>query len=175
MKNNLLKNLPLPSNFYEFKDGISIVGAFNIRAFGQKKLENKIVMRIIIDILRKYDIVLCQEVHFDRKMVEKLINMISKSSVPYSYVLTCPIGKHSYKERYLYLYRPKEWKLLDNYIVENDKFIREPYVVQFQHRKKLHVKITLIGCHTKPVNAYGEIKALVTDVYTYVKKKSTNR
>ncbi|CAG8773309.1 356_t:CDS:1, partial [Gigaspora margarita] len=174
-EDNLLKKLPLPSNFYEFKDGISIVGAFNIRAFGQKKLENKIVMRIIIDILRKYDIVLCQEVHFGIKMIEKLINMISKSSVPYFYVLTCPIGKHSYKERYLYLYRPNEWKLLDNYIVENDKFTRDPYVVQFQHRKKSHVKITLIGCHAKPVDAYREIKALVTDVYTYVKKKSTKR
>ncbi|CAG8857292.1 28942_t:CDS:1, partial [Gigaspora margarita] len=159
----LFKKLPLPSNVYKFKDGISLVGAFNIRAFGHKKLENKNAMRIIVDILRKYDIVFCQEVHFDRIMVEKLVNMVSKSFEPYSYVISCPIGpisKHSYKENYLYLYRSNEWKLLDNYIVENNKFIREPYVVRFQYRKKPHIKITLIGCHTKPENAYREIKAL---------------
>ncbi|CAG8702397.1 4268_t:CDS:2, partial [Racocetra persica] len=70
---------------------------------------------------------------------------------------------------------PNEWKLLDNYIVDNNKFTREPYVVQFHHRKKPNVKITLIGCHAKPENVYSEIKALVTDVYTYVKKKSEKR
>ncbi|CAG8742407.1 35906_t:CDS:1 [Gigaspora margarita] len=174
-EDNSFKKLPLLSNVYKFKDGISVIGAFNIHAFGHKKLENENVMRIIIYILCKYDIVLCQEVHFDREIVEKLVKMVSKSFAPYAYVISCPIGKHSYKESYLYLYKPNEWKLLDNYIVDNNEFAREPYVVQFQHWKKPKVKITLIGCHTKLENAYREIKALVTDVYTYIKKKSAKR
>ncbi|CAG8483444.1 10828_t:CDS:2 [Racocetra fulgida] len=184
--NNLLKKLPLqPLSYYAFKDGISMIGSFNIRAFGLKKLKNNDIMRIIIPILRRYDIILCQEVHLnDEEMIEKLVDMVSNSSVPYSYTLSYPVGKslneerfskHSYKERYLYLYKPNKWKLLDNYIANNSQFVRMPYVAQFQHLKKPHVKITLIGCHTQPGHAYNEIKALVTDVYAYVKKKSVKK
>ncbi|CAG8569680.1 6278_t:CDS:1 [Cetraspora pellucida] len=182
---NLLKKFLLQQlNSYAFKDGISLIGAFNIQAFGPKKLENDDIMKIIIYILRRYDIVLCQEVHFNGEMIEKLVNMVSNPSVPYSYALSCPVGKslnqerfgkHSYKERYLYLYRQNEWKLLDDFIVNNIKIIRGPYVVQFQHLKKPHVKITLIGCHTQPEHAFGEIKALVTDIYAYIKEKSVKR
>ncbi|CAG8849456.1 15539_t:CDS:1, partial [Racocetra persica] len=43
------------------------------------------------------------------------------------------------------------------------------------HLKKPHVKIKLIRCHTQPEHAYNEIKALVTDVYTYVKQKSVKK
>ncbi|CAG8701982.1 3240_t:CDS:2, partial [Racocetra persica] len=141
---NLLKNLLLqPLNSYILKDGNSMIGTFNIRAFGHKKLEDNVIMRIIIFILRRYDIILCQEVHFNRERIEKLVNMVSNPSVPYSYTLSCPVGKSLSEERFL--------------------------------SEKLHVKITLIGYHTQPGHAYNEIKALVTDVYAYVKKKSVKR
>ncbi|CAG8766579.1 2653_t:CDS:2, partial [Ambispora leptoticha] len=73
-----------------------------------------------------------------------------------------PIGKSSYQERYLYLYRKNEWKVLEDYVIDDqkmgNKFIREPYVVRFQHLRKPNVKVTLVGCHTQPQNAYNEIK-----------------
>ncbi|CAG8506483.1 30144_t:CDS:2 [Racocetra persica] len=102
IEENLLKQFPLQQlNFYAFKDGISLIGAFNIQAFGLKKLENDDIIKIIIHILRRYNIVLCQEVHFNEKMIEKLVNM--------------------------------------------------------------------------PGHAFGKIKALVTDIYAYVKEKSVKR
>ncbi|CAG8507953.1 3755_t:CDS:1 [Dentiscutata heterogama] len=47
--------------------------------------------------------------------------------------------------------------------------MRNPYVAHFQHRRRSEVRITLVGCHTKPKNAYDEVRALVTDVYPFVK------
>ncbi|CAG8499359.1 1618_t:CDS:2 [Racocetra fulgida] len=175
----LLASFPLPSSSvpHKFSKNISIIGAINIRAFGAKKFSNLAVMRVIIDILRRYDIVLCQEILVPigkEEMIQRLVDLISTPSTPYSFTLSRPIGKSSYQERYLYLYRKNEWKVLEDYVIDDqkmgNKFIREPYVVRFQHLRKPNVKVTLVGCHTQPQNAYNEIKTLVADIYTNVKE-----
>ncbi|CAG8816055.1 7516_t:CDS:1, partial [Racocetra persica] len=175
----LLASFPLPSSSipYKFSKNISIIGAINIRAFGAKKFSNLAIMRVIIDILRRYDIVLCQEILVPigkEEMIQQLVDLISTPSIPYSFTLSRPIGRNSYQERYLYLYRKKEWKVLEDYVIDDEKmsnkFIREPYVVRFQHLRKPNVKVTLVGCHTQPQNAYYEIKALVADIYIKVKE-----
>ncbi|CAG8727049.1 19928_t:CDS:2, partial [Racocetra fulgida] len=83
---------------------VSMISAFNIKEFGVKKFKNHAIMKIIINILQRYDIILCQEVHLSEEMINQLVDSLSKFSVPYSYEATQPIGKNKYKERYLYLY-----------------------------------------------------------------------
>ncbi|CAG8498231.1 12723_t:CDS:2 [Racocetra persica] len=79
-------------------------------------------------------------------MINKFVISLSKSSsIPYSYVSSQPIGKGSYKETYLYLYKSNKWKP--------------------------HIRITLVGCHIHPGNAYEEIKALVNNVYADIKSR----
>ncbi|CAG8574608.1 23617_t:CDS:1 [Cetraspora pellucida] len=178
----LLASFPLPSSSVpqRFSKNTCIIGAINIQAFGAKKFSNLAIMRIIIDILRRYDIVFCQEIHVPNGkegIIQQLANIVSTPSTPYSFALSRPIGRSSYQERYLYLYRKNEWKVLEDYVIDDekmgDKFIREPYVVRFQHLRKPNVKVTLVGCHTQPENAYNEIKALVTDIYINLRKKNT--
>ncbi|CAG8455096.1 12404_t:CDS:2 [Gigaspora rosea] len=179
----ILKKVPLPSKNHKVNNKNScIIGAINIQAFGAKKSANETVMRIIVDILQHFDIILCQEIHTPKgneKIIEDLVASISTSSTPYSYVLSEPIGRNSYQERYLYLYRKNNWKVVDKYIIDDtklgDKFIREPYVARFQHLKHSDVGITLVGCHTQPEKAYEEIQALVTNVYPIVKKNLEKR
>ncbi|CAG8533732.1 118_t:CDS:1 [Scutellospora calospora] len=179
VKDALLASFPLPSSSIPriFNKNINIIGAINIQSFGVKKISNNAIMRIIVDILQRYDIVFCQEIHVPEGkegIIQQLADLVSTPTTPYSFVLSRPIGKNSYQERYLYLYRQNEWKVLEDYVIDNedkDKFIREPYVVRFQHLRKPNMKVTLVGCHTQPENAFYEIKALVTDVFINVRKK----
>ena len=107
-------------------------------------------------------------------MINKFVISLSKSSsISYSYVSSQPIGRGSYKETYLYLYKSNKWKVLDNYVIKKfcDKFLRASYVVRFQNLKEPHIRITLVGCHICPGNAYEEIKALVNNVYADIKSR----
>ncbi|CAG8738568.1 6267_t:CDS:2, partial [Gigaspora margarita] len=70
-----------------------------------------------------------------------------------------PIGRGSYKERYLYLYRSNKWK----------STLCSP--IRFQNLDKPHVRITLVGCYTHPGNAYKEIKTLVNNIYADIKSR----
>ncbi|CAG8682650.1 6006_t:CDS:1, partial [Cetraspora pellucida] len=179
-ENEILRKVPLPSSLNKnvSTKKTCIIGSMNIQAFGAKKMADKDVMKIIIDILQHYDIILCQEVHVPKgkeEMIEDLVKSISSSSTPYSYVMSEPIGRNSYQERYLYLYKTKDWKVIDDYVIDDtklgDQFIREPFVARFQHQKHSDVRINLVGCHTQPEQACKEIKALIIDVYPMVKKK----
>ncbi|CAG8553806.1 11475_t:CDS:2 [Acaulospora morrowiae] len=177
----LLAKLPLPSSSipHVYNKKISLIGSINIQALGVKKFSNRVIMRIIADILMKYDIVLCQEIHIPKsqeELMQEFAEMVSTPATPYSYIASEPIGRNSYQERYLFMYRKNEWKVLDSYVIDDDeklgdKFIRDPYVVRFEHLRKSNVRITLVGCHTQPEKAFDEIKVLVTDVYVNVKKK----
>jgi hypothetical protein len=172
----LLAKFPLPSRKVVFNPNIALIGSINIQAFGTKKSSNNVIMRIISEILRHYDIILCQEIRADDDLIKKLCDTVSTPATPYTYVASHPIGRSSYREKYVFLYRKNEWKVLEDYVIDDDvklgdKFIREPYVVRFQHLKKSNVRVTLIGCHTQPDEAFEEIKVLVTTVYTDVRKK----
>ncbi|KAG9297183.1 hypothetical protein G9A89_019464 [Geosiphon pyriformis] len=176
----LLSKLPLPSTTrrHRYNQNISMIGSINIQAFGTKKASNNVLMRIIIDILRRYDIVLCQEIHSPKDnetIIQQLCDEVSTPSTPYAYVASHPIGRKQYRERYVYLYRANEWKVIDEYVIDDDEklgdlFMREPYVVRFQHLRKPDVRITLVGCHTQPDNAFEEISSLVGQVYPIVKR-----
>jgi len=174
----LLASFPLPSSSRPvvFNPNIALIGAINIQAFGTTKSSNNVLMRIIADILRHYDIILCQEIRAKDDIIQKLCDSVSTPATPFAYVASHPIGRSSYKEKYVFLYRKNEWKVLEDYVIDDDeklgdKFIREPYVVRFQHLKKSNVRVTLVGCHTQPDEAFAEIKALVSSVYIDVKKK----
>ena len=153
-----------------------MIGSINIQAFGTTKSSNNAIMRIIADILRHYDIVLCQEIRAKDEIIQALCDSVSTPATPYAYVASHPIGRSTYKEKYVFLYKKNEWKVLEDYVIDDDdklgdKFIREPYVARFQHLKKSNVRVTLVGCHTQPEKAFEEIKVLVSTVYVDVRKK----
>ncbi|CAG8651705.1 14217_t:CDS:2, partial [Dentiscutata heterogama] len=83
------------------------------------------------------------------------------------------------KEKYLYLYRKDKWTLGKNCIFDVD-ITRPPYVVTLKKKRQqlrggkevISDSITLIGCHTKPSNAYNETMKLLEQVYPEVLKDS---
>ncbi|XP_061456306.1 deoxyribonuclease-1 [Rhineura floridana] len=155
------------------------VSAFNIRAFGDTKLSNVTIMDLIVNIVSTYDITLIQEVRdADLSAVKKLMNRLNQAlSGPYSYVVSKPLGRSTYKEQYLFVYREDKVSLVDSYYYEdgcepcgNDTFSREPFIVKFDAPQTEVGKLVLVPLHAAPSDAAAEIDALY-DVYLDVRDK----
>ncbi|KAG7267323.1 hypothetical protein CRUP_022257, partial [Coryphaenoides rupestris] len=91
----------------------------------------------------------------------------------YNYIVSEPLGRSTYKERYLFLYRVDTVSVVKNYTYDDgcepcgtDIFNREPFVVMFSSRNS-GGNFVLIPQHTSPACAIEEVDALydvVTDV-----------
>ncbi|KFP90514.1 Deoxyribonuclease-1, partial [Apaloderma vittatum] len=130
-------------------------------------------------ILSEFDIALVQEVRdADLSAVKKLMNQLNrKSSHPYEYLVSIPLGRTSYKEQYLFIYRSDMVSVLGSYYYDdgcepcgNDTFSREPFIVKFFSPTTKVEEFVLVPLHSEPSHAAEEIDALY-DVYTDVVNK----
>lgn len=155
------------------------IAAFNIRSFGETKMSNATLSSYIVQILSRYDIALVQEVR-DTYLtaVGKLLDELNRDAPDnYHYVVSKPLGRSSYKEQYLFVYRPDQVSVLDSYYYDdgcepcgNDTFSREPAIVKF-FSPFTHVReFAIVPLHAAPTDAVNEIDALY-DVYLDVQKK----
>lgn len=159
-----------------------LLGAFNIKSFGDKKASNSTLMNIISRIVHRYDIILIQEVRDnDLSATKKLMEHVNKGSSEFSYIVSEPLGRSSYKERYLFLYRDQMVSVAKNYTYDDgcepcgtDKFIREPFVVMFSSKNTAVTNFTLIPQHTSPDFAVQELSALYDVVLDVRSRWSTN-
>ncbi|XP_065540136.1 deoxyribonuclease-1-like isoform X3 [Lathamus discolor] len=113
------------------------ISAFNIKAFGDSKMSNQTIADIIVSILSGYDITLVQEVRdADLSAVKKLIDQLnSMSPHPYSFLDSIPLGRTSYKEQYVFIYRLDMVSVLESYYYNDscgscgtDAFSRDPFI-----------------------------------------------
>lgn len=159
-----------------------LLGAFNIKSFGDKKASNTTLMNIISTIVHRYDILLIQEVRdSDLSATKKLMEHVNKNSPQFKYVVSEPLGRSTYKERYLFLYRQQTVSVVKNYTYDDgcepcgtDTFNREPYVVMFSSKHTAVKNFTLIPQHTSPKCAVKELQALYDVVIDVRKRWSTN-
>ncbi|XP_054127137.1 deoxyribonuclease-1-like [Melozone crissalis] len=116
------------------------IGAFNIRAFGDTKMANQTVANIIVSILSEYDVVLVQEVRdADLSAVNDLMEQLNSAGKhPYDFLISVPLGRGTYKEQYLFIYRSDMVSVLGSYYYDDgcescgtDTFSREPFIVKF--------------------------------------------
>ncbi|KFW75287.1 Deoxyribonuclease-1, partial [Manacus vitellinus] len=130
-------------------------------------------------ILSEYDIILVQEVRdADLSAVDKLMDQLnSASGQPYSFLVSIPLGRTSYKEQYLFVYRSDMVSVLGSYYYDdgcescgNDTFSREPFIVKFSSPTTQVQEFVLVPLHSEPSHAAEEIDALY-DVYTDVINK----
>ncbi|KAM4820226.1 deoxyribonuclease-1 [Thomomys bottae] len=155
------------------------IAAFNIQTFGETKMSNATLSRYIVQILRRYDIALVQEVR-DTYLVAvgKLLDELNRDAPDtYRYVVSEPLGRSSYKEQYLFVYRPDQVTVQDSYYYDdgcepcgNDTFSREPAIVRFSSRFTRVKEFAIVPLHSAPAEAVAEIDALY-DVYLDIQKK----
>uniref|UniRef100_A0A8D3B9H9 Deoxyribonuclease n=1 Tax=Scophthalmus maximus TaxID=52904 RepID=A0A8D3B9H9_SCOMX len=147
--------------------------AFNIQSFGEAKANNQKVMAILLKILSRCDLCLIQEVRDSKgeaiQTLVKDLNRFDKSN-SYSYVESERLGRKTYKEQYVYIYRDDVLKVKELYQYprvdegtnETDVFSREPFIIRFHSPTTLVKDFVLIGQHTSPKTAMKEIDELYT-------------
>uniref|UniRef100_A0A8D2G4B5 Deoxyribonuclease n=1 Tax=Theropithecus gelada TaxID=9565 RepID=A0A8D2G4B5_THEGE len=161
------------------------IAAFNIQTFGETKMSNATLVSYIVQILSRYDIALVQEVRDSHlTAVGKLLDNLNQDAPDtYHYVVSEPLGRNSYKERYLFVYRPDQVSVVDSYYYDdgcepcgNDTFSREPAIVRFScpftgsGRCTEVREFAIVPLHAAPEDAVAEIDALY-DVYLDVQEK----
>ncbi|KAM7404597.1 hypothetical protein PAMP_011932 [Pampus punctatissimus] len=160
--------------------------AFNVQSFGESKANNKKVMGILQKILSRCDLCLIQEVRDSKgeaiRALVKDLNSFDKSN-SYSYVESERLGRKTYKEQYVYIYRNNVLKVKEQYQYpkletegtnETDVFSREPFIIRFHSPTTLVKDFVLIGQHTCPKTAMKEIDELYTVFRDIYKKWKTD-
>ncbi|TEA31878.1 hypothetical protein DBR06_SOUSAS8310118 [Sousa chinensis] len=155
------------------------IAAFNIQTFGETKMSNATLSNYIVQILSRYDIALIQEVRDNHlTAVGRLLDKLNQDDPnTYHFVVSEPLGRNSYKERYLFLFRPDQVSVLDSYQYDdgcepcgNDSFSREPAVVKFSSPFTQIKEFAIVPLHAAPSDAVAEIDSLY-DVYLDVWQK----
>ncbi|XP_043833016.1 deoxyribonuclease-1 [Dromiciops gliroides] len=155
------------------------IAAFNIRSFGETKMSNNTISDYIVMILNQYDIALVQEVRDSHlTAVGKLMDKLNRDSPnAYHFVVSEPLGRSTYKERYLFVFRPDKVSVLDSYYYDdgcepcgNDTFSREPAIVKFSSPATEVREFVIAPLHAAPNDAVTEIDALY-DVYLDIRQK----
>ncbi|XP_027011370.1 deoxyribonuclease 1 like 4, tandem duplicate 1 isoform X1 [Tachysurus fulvidraco] len=159
--------------------GIMKVAAFNIQKFGKKKLSDPAVVKTLIKIVSRYDIILILEVVDARgKAVDCFMKELNKANPQhkYSMQLSVRLGRTAYKEQFMFLYRDDVVKVTGTYQYEDnqpgdvDAFDREPYILRFSSPNTVVEDLVLVPVHTKPEDSVKEIDELY-DVVTAVRHK----
>nr|XP_055050129.1 deoxyribonuclease-1 [Misgurnus anguillicaudatus]XP_055050130.1 deoxyribonuclease-1 [Misgurnus anguillicaudatus] len=146
-----------------------LIGAFNIKSFGNSKASNATLLDIITKVVHRYDILVIQEVRdTDLTATNKLMQSVNggSSSYEYQYIVSEPLGRSTYKERYLFIYRVEAVSVANSFQYDDgcepcgtDTFNREPFVVMFSSNTAVQ-NFALIPQHTSPEVAPQEIDAL---------------
>ena len=115
------------------------------------------------------DLIFLQEVMYSSSASSFVSALETESGYDWSYSVTSAIGRSSYKERYLVVYRTDRVTLLSAYVYNdtNDDFAREPQIVKVRH-KQTGADYTFINWHaifgtTSERRAEIEAMALVFD------------
>ncbi|XP_022062911.1 deoxyribonuclease-1 [Acanthochromis polyacanthus] len=159
-----------------------LLGAFNIKTFGDTKASNTTLMSIINTIVQRYDILLIQEVRdSDLSATKKLMELVNRNGPEFGYTVSEPLGRSTYTERYLFLYRLKTVSVVKSYHYDDgcepcgtDTFNREPFVVMFTSPYTVVKNFVLIPQHTSPDSAVEEVQALYDVVVDVRQRLNTN-
>ncbi|XP_075041737.1 deoxyribonuclease-1-like 1 isoform X2 [Mixophyes fleayi] len=151
--------------------------AFNAQRFGEKKVANDEVLNVLVKIVKRCDICLLQEVQDPKGLaLSKLLGVLNRQQDLFLAVSSPPIGRKTYTEQYVFLYKSEKISVKDQYKYEDnnpsrpDVFAREPYVVSFTVQSAALQDLVLIPQHTEPDKAALEIEALY-DVFVDVRSR----
>ncbi|XP_072286174.1 deoxyribonuclease-1-like isoform X2 [Pyxicephalus adspersus] len=155
------------------------IASFNIERFSSTKVDDPTVLSLLIRILRRYDLIAVQEVmnKDDTAIIRLVQELNSATGRNYNLLISDHLGRSSYKEKYVYVYRedilkPTEWYHFDDGC-ENcgtDVFIREPFVARFSSLTTEVKDFALVSIHTSPDYAVREVDGLF-DVWEDAKQR----
>jgi deoxyribonuclease-1-like protein len=152
------------------------IASFNIQVFGESKMAKPEVMKVLVDVVRQFNVVAIQEVRAtSQDVVPKFVEMINAGGRHYEYVIGERLGRTSSKEQYAIIYDAASIEVDRSAIYTiadpDDLLHREPLVAPFRVRGPAPNEaftFTLIDIHTDPDETKQELDAL-GDVYNAVR------
>uniref|UniRef100_A0A8C0BF94 Deoxyribonuclease n=1 Tax=Buteo japonicus TaxID=224669 RepID=A0A8C0BF94_9AVES len=157
------------------------ISAFNIRVFGDSKMSNQTIADIIVSVSageEKQSWPLSSL--WDAASLGQSDTRFLQASV-HPCVHLVPLGRTSYKEQYVFIFRSDMVSVLGSYYYDDgcepcgtDTFSREPFIVKFSSPTTQVEEFVMVPLHATPSSAADEIDALY-DVYTdVINKWATN-
>ena len=160
-----------------------LIGAFNVQVFGDSKARKSSVMAHLVKILRRYDLVLVQEVRdVDGSAIAQLLEEVNAAGASggdddFKLLLGERLGRTNSKEQYAWFYRDSRVRPSETSTTPvpdpSDTWEREPMLVFWDTRSNTddpsssssaaHILATL-GIHVDPDDAVVEIDALAAPV-----------
>ncbi|XP_036271606.2 deoxyribonuclease-1-like 1 [Pipistrellus kuhlii] len=150
---------------------VGVAQAFRICAFNAQRLTlGKVAREEVLDplvrILARCDITVLQElVDSTGSAISLLIRELNRfdNSGPYTFLSSPFLGRSTYVEKYVYIYRPHKMQIEDSYLYDDqddDLFTREPFVAKFTLPSKDLPSLVLVPLHTSPKTVEQELNAL---------------
>lgn len=154
--------------------GLSInVASFNIRQFGKTKISRPVVTSILVDIVKKFDIVAVQELRdADQQVIPQFLEMINAQGARYAAAVgprqgyKTPGEEPTYFEQTVFIYDTNTIQLLGQPYAAYDPtqaMHRPPFVGHFQcigNTPQEPFSFVLMNVHVAPKNVTPELQAL---------------
>lgn len=143
------------------------IATFNIQQFGKTKRGKPEVMAVLVQVVRKYDLIAIQEIkEANGDTPPAFLTAVNAEAGPaYAMVVSPRTGataSSNAKEQYAFYYSTETIQSLDDgalYPDPADAFVREPWAARFK-AKDGNFSFVLLDIHTQPTAAVAEIGAL---------------
>ena len=115
----------------------SAVLSTSMQVFGQSKLSTSSTVDILVRIVRRYDLLLIQEVRDKSETaIFTLLDLVNNGTETYNATVSRRLGRTSSKEQYAFLYKMAEFRVVSSFHCHdtNDTFERERFVVLVEGR-----------------------------------------
>ncbi|CAL8072403.1 unnamed protein product [Calicophoron daubneyi] len=153
--------------------GATRIGSFNIQVFGRKKVKNKAIVSILVEILRRYDLTVIQEI---RDAHGKAFNSLCRkldSYGNYTAKVSERLGKTNSKEQYGLIYKHEKFciRLMETVTHLADSFERPPMYIEIVPKESGVPEFSMFVVHIDPDKVFEELEAL----YDVVQQKQREK
>lgn len=154
------------------------IASFNIQVFGEQKVSNADVVRVLADIVRHFDIVAVQEIREEQQsLLPRFLQAVNAPGLRYDYAIGPRLGRTTSKEQYAYIFNTDTIEIdrqaLFTVSDPDDLLHREPLVASFRCRRaepNLAFTFTLVNIHTDPTpQTLREELTVLDDVFQSVR------
>ncbi len=144
------------------------IATFNIQVFGTSKMKKTHVMDVLVQVVRRFDVVAIQELRSkDQTVIPKFVDLINSEGATYDFVVGPRLGRTISKEQYVFIFDASRIEVDRGSVYttsdRQDYLHREPLVARFSVRSAPYgqpFSFTLVNIHTDPDETDMELDAL---------------
>ena len=149
------------------------IASFNIEVFGQKKLSDRSVVEVLVNVCRHFDIIAIQEIRSDQQNILPLfVQQLNADGSRYNFVIGPRLGRTASKEQYAFIFDTESIEVDRNQLYtlddQDDLLHREPLVGWFRVRgpsPEQAFTFKLVNIHTDPDEVAKELDVLDDTFY----------